>query len=46
MEEEDKDFLTKYKSIFRDTCALLEAENPALQQPVCEAEISVYVHSR
>ena len=44
MEEEgDKDFLTKYQSIFRDTCALLDTENPALQRPVCEAEISVYI---
>ena len=43
MEEEDKDFLTKYWSIFRNTCALLDVENPALQRPICEAEISLYI---
>ena len=38
-----KDFLANYKTTVSKTCALLNAENPALQRPACEAEISVYI---
>ena len=38
-----KDFLANYKATVNKTCSLLNAENPALQRPACEAEISVYI---
>ena len=43
LQQDDKDFLTKYCDASQSACALLDAENPALQRPTFEAEISVYI---
>ena len=43
MQQDDKDFLLKYRDAFKSACVLLDAENPALQRPVFEAEMSVYI---
>ena len=43
MQQDDKDFLVKYRDTFQSARELLDAENPALQRPVFEAEMSVYV---
>ena len=43
MEQNDKDFLVKYCDTFQSACELLDAEIPALQRPVYEAEMSIYI---
>ena len=43
MQQDDKDFLVKYRDAFQSARAVLDDENPALQRPAFEAEISVYI---
>ena len=43
MRKEGRDFLGKYQHTFSSTCTLLDAENPALQRPICDHNISVYI---
>ena len=43
MQQDDRDFLVKFRDTFQNACVLLDAENPALQRPVHDAKISIYV---
>ena len=42
-EKDGKDFIEKYRHTCSNTFTLLNAENPALQRPVCEANIPIYI---
>ena len=43
MQQDDRGFLVKFRNTFENTCVLLDAENPALQRPVHDAKISIYI---